>query len=80
MLKSSLSAHMGRTAAPNSGSPWWERSMCWRRVLFSSGTPSSPAASAAAWAPITRWPSSWPRTEYSVTSPREEVTNSSHFD
>ena len=74
---SSLSAHMGTTAAPNSGWPWWDKMRCWSSTDFSSGTPSSSAARAAAWAPITRWPRSCPFTEYSVTSPRGEKENSS---
>ena len=60
---SSASAHIGRTAAPNSGSPWCERIMCCKSRLFSSEMPSSCAHCCTSCAPITRWPISWPGSE-----------------
>ena len=57
---SSLSAQMGFTAAPYSGSPWWDRMRCWRSTDFSSDMPNSLARAATSCAPMTRWPRSWP--------------------
>ena len=54
----SASAKLGRTAAPNSGSPWWDRIICCISRLFSSGVPSSRQTAATSWAPMTRWPKS----------------------